>query len=56
MVVWRGVQGGCGVFFQIYSKTYSNCLPVVDSPECAVRGGVVYSEFCSAPWFVIVVG
>ncbi len=20
MVVWRGVQGGCGVFFQTYSK------------------------------------
>ncbi len=21
MIVWRGVQGGCGVFFQTYSKT-----------------------------------
>ncbi len=21
MVVWRGVQGGCGVFYQIYSKS-----------------------------------
>ncbi len=22
MVVWRGVQGRCGVFFQTYSKTH----------------------------------
>ncbi len=22
MVVWRGVQGGCRVFFQTYSKTH----------------------------------
>ncbi len=34
MVVWRGVQGGCGVFFQTYSKSHSNRLLVVDSPQC----------------------
>ncbi len=34
MVVWRGVQGGFGMFFQTYSKNHSNCLPVVDSPVC----------------------
>ncbi len=33
MDVWRGVQCGCGVFFQTYSKTHSNHLSVVDSPE-----------------------
>ncbi len=32
MVVWRDVQGWC--FFQTYSKTHSNRLLVVDSPEC----------------------
>ncbi len=36
MVVWRGLQDGCGVFFQTYSKNNSNRLPVVDSPECWV--------------------
>ncbi len=34
MVVWRDVQGGWGLFFQIYSNNHSNRLPVVDSPEC----------------------
>ncbi len=34
MVVWRGVQGGCGVFFQICNRNHSDCLPVVDSPQC----------------------
>ncbi len=34
MVVWRGVQGGCGVFFQTYSKSHSDRLLVVDSPQC----------------------
>ncbi len=34
MVVWRGVQGGCGVFIQTYSKSHSNRLLVVDSPQC----------------------
>ncbi len=34
MVVWRGVQGGCGVFFQTYSKSHSNRLLDVDSPQC----------------------
>ncbi len=34
MVVWRGVQGGCGVIFQTYSKRHSNRLPGIDSPEC----------------------
>ncbi len=34
MVVWRGVQGGCGVFVQTCSRTHSDRLPVVDSPEC----------------------
>ncbi len=34
MVVWRGVQSRCGVFFQICNRTHSDCLPVVDSPEC----------------------
>ncbi len=35
MVVWRGVHGGCGVFFfQICNRTRSDCLPVVDSPQC----------------------
>ncbi len=34
MVVWRGVQGGCGVFFQTCSKRHSNRLLVVDSPQC----------------------
>ncbi len=33
MVVFRGVLCGCVVFFQTYSKTHSNRLPVVDSPE-----------------------
>ncbi len=33
-VVWRGVQGGCGVFFQTCSRTRSDHLPVVDSPQC----------------------
>ncbi len=32
IVVWRGVQSGCGVFFfQICSRTHSDCLPFVDS-------------------------
>ncbi len=35
MVVWRGVQGGCGVFFQTCSRTHSDCLPVADPPECS---------------------
>ncbi len=30
MVVWRGVHGACGVFFQTYSKSHSNRLLVVD--------------------------
>ncbi len=34
MVVWRGVQSGCGVFFQICNRSHSDCLPVVDSPQC----------------------
>ncbi len=34
VVVWRGVQGGCGVFFQTCSRTRSDHLPVVDSPQC----------------------
>ncbi len=34
MVVCRGVQSGCGVFFQTCNRTLSNCLPVVDSPQC----------------------
>ncbi len=34
MVVWRGVQGGCGVFFQTCNRARSNRLPVVDSPQC----------------------
>ncbi len=34
MVVWRGVHGMCGVFFQTCSRTLSNHLPVVDSPQC----------------------
>ncbi len=34
MVVWRGVQGGCGVFFQTCNRTHSDHLPVVDSPQC----------------------
>ncbi len=34
MVVWRGVQGGCGVFFQTCNRTHSDCLLVVDSPQC----------------------
>ncbi len=34
MVVWRGVQGGCGVYIQICNRTHSDCLPVVDSPQC----------------------
>ncbi len=34
MVVWRGVQGGCGLFFQTNSKTHSDRLAVVDSPQC----------------------
>ncbi len=29
MVVWRGVQGGSGVFFQTYSKTHANRLQIV---------------------------
>ncbi len=29
MVVWRGVQGGCGG-----SKRHSTSLLVVDSPQC----------------------
>ncbi len=34
-VVWRGVLSGCGVFFfQICKITHSDCLPVVDSPQC----------------------
>ncbi len=33
MVVWRGVQSRCGVFFQICNRTHSACLPVVDSPQ-----------------------
>ncbi len=34
MVVWRGVQSGCGMFFQICNITHSDRLPVVDSPQC----------------------
>ncbi len=35
MDVWRGVQSGCGVFFfQICNRNHSDCLPVVDSPQC----------------------
>ncbi len=34
MVVWRGVQGGCGVIFQNDNKTCSSRLPVVDTPQC----------------------
>ncbi len=34
MVVWRGVQGGCGLFFRICNRTHSDCQPVVDSPQC----------------------
>ncbi len=34
LVVWRGVQSGCGVFFQTCSRTHSDRLPVVDSPQC----------------------
>ncbi len=34
MVVWRGVQSGCGMFFQTCSRTHSDHLPVVDSPQC----------------------
>ncbi len=34
MVLWRGVQGECGVFFQICNRTHSDHLPVVDSPQC----------------------
>ncbi len=30
----RGVQSGCGVFFQISNRTHSDCLPVVDPPQC----------------------
>ncbi len=34
MIVWRGVQSGCGMFFQTCSRTHSDHLPVVDSPQC----------------------
>ncbi len=34
MVVWRGVQGGYGVFFQTCNITHSNRLSVIDSPQC----------------------
>ncbi len=34
MVVWRGVQSECGLFFQTCNRTHSDCLPVVDSPQC----------------------
>ncbi len=44
MVVWRGVQGGCGVFFQTCNGTYSNRLPVVDSPQC---WGMVFCSWLS---------
>ncbi len=33
MVVWWGVQSGCGVSFKICYRTHSDCLPVVDSPQ-----------------------
>ncbi len=35
MVVWRGVQGGCGVFFQTGNKKRSSRLLVVGSPKCS---------------------
>ncbi len=35
MVVLRGVQGGCGVFFNTqFFRTHSDRLPIVDSPQC----------------------
>ncbi len=34
MVVWSGAQGRCGVFFQTWSRTHSDRLPVADSPQC----------------------
>ncbi len=34
MVVWRCVQGGCGVFFQTCNRINSDRLPVVGSPRC----------------------
>ncbi len=36
MVVWTGeVFKACvGCFFQTFSRTHSDCLPVVDYPEC----------------------
>ncbi len=36
MVVWTGeVFKACvGCFFQTCSRTHSDCLPVVDYPEC----------------------
>ncbi len=34
MVVWRVVQSGCGMFVQTCSRTHSDRLPVVDSPQC----------------------
>ncbi len=39
MVVWRGVQGGCGLFFQTNSKTHSDRLAVVDSSHTLLGGG-----------------
>ncbi len=44
MVVWRGVQSGCGVFFQICNRTHSDCLPVVDYAQC---WGMVSSSWLS---------
>ncbi len=42
MVVWRGVQRGCGVFFQICNRTHLDCLPVVvDDCVCAAGIAVV---------------
>ncbi len=38
MVVWRGVQGGYGVFFQTCNRTHSNRLSVIDSPQCLGDG------------------
>ncbi len=42
MVVWRGVQSGCGVFVQTCNKTHSDRPPVVYSPQC---WGMVSSSF-----------
>ncbi len=49
MVVRRGVQSGCGVFFQTCSRTHSDRLPVVDCPQCWGWGLVVGDLFQTFP-------